>query len=585
MTLSQLEVTGAEIYAVTVANKLIENSHTVFIMSDTLTASTAAHYIPMPFNKRGYLNRFAQIVRMVKFIRLNGIDVIHTHSRAAGWVSYFASRICNIPLITTVHGERHVHVSSLMMRLFGDRAISICENITNQLTTVFRVKSTKIVLIRNPLKFYVKDEGEFDPNNPDRQMISVIGRLSGPKAEVISKILKLLTERFAEYELTCVGGGKEYESLKAKYGHRVKFIGFVRDIRLWFDQSRVVIGSGRVAAEAIARGRATVAVGESCPVGFVTEENLKSALSSNFGDICQNHFSGDYTFLANEIVKAIQAGNSDKKVVKIVREEFGADKIVNKIRDVYLSEWVYKKEREIPVLMYHRVVKDKSEAGKHGIYVTTDQFEMQMIYLKERGYRTITFNELDLYGCCKEKERNVILTFDDGYEDNYTNMFPILKKYGFKAVIFVLGGLSTNIWDAGRRGEPELNLLNDWQISQMAEYGIQFGSHGLSHRRLTVLNDSELYDEIAVSKQVIEKRVGRYINTFCYPYGDVDERVKKFVRDAGYEYGVATDTGPLAIHEDKYHVRRIAVFPDTTLLRFARKVKGNYNFKRVKRVS
>lgn len=583
MTLSQLEVTGAEIYAVTVANKLVEEGHKVFIMSDTLTASTSAQYIPVPFNKRGYLNRIKQVIALVKFIRLNRVNVIHTHSRAAGWVSYFASRICRIPLVTTVHGERHVHVSSLLMRLFGDKAISICENITNQLTTTFRVNRSEIILIRNPLKFYVNGWEGLEQEKKGEQIISIIGRLSGPKAEVISKTLELLTEHFSGYKLICVGGGEEYDRLRAKYGRYVHFVGFVRDIRSWLNQSLVVIGSGRVAAESIAHGKATVAVGESCVVGFVTRENLSIALSSNFGDICEKNSQNNYDLLINEIRKAIRAGKADREVVEIVKKEFDADKIVSEISTVYLSQYIYKKKKEIPILMYHRVVKNESEAGKHGIYVTTRQFEMHMQYLKKNGYKTITFEEMNLYQNCEDRHKNVILTFDDGYEDNYTNMFPILKKYDFKAVIFILAGMRTNAWDAGSNEEPLVKLLNDWQISEMVDYGIQFGSHGMNHRKLTDLNYNELYDEIALSKKLIEEKVGKAINTFCYPYGDVNEKVKNIVKDSGYEYGVATDSGPLAIHEDKYQIRRIAIFPNTTRMRFGRKVRGNYNFKRVKR--
>lgn len=585
MTLSQLEVTGAEIYAVVVANKLIQNGHNVFIMSDTLTASTSAQWIPVPFNKRSYFNRIKQIIQMVKFIRHNNIHVIHTHSRAAGWVSYFASRICNIPLITTVHGERHVHLSSLIMKLFGDRIISICENVSDQLINVFKVKPSKIILLRNPLKFDVNEQIQSEQESCGRKMITVIGRLSGPKAQVISDVLKLLTEHFTGYELICVGGGKNYEQVKKQYEGKVNFIGFTKDIRAYIDRASVVIGSGRIAAEAIARGKATVAVGESCPIGFVTQENLSLALCSNFGDICKKNFKIDYTFLINEIEKALESGKSDKEVVDVIRKEFDANEIVNKIINIYLSEWIYKKKREIPVLMYHRVVKSKHSAGRHGIYVTIEQFEMHMRYLKEHGYRTITFDELGryLYHSFEDRHKNVILTFDDGYEDNYTNMFPILQKYGFKAVIFLVAGLKTNVWDAGINGEPEVNLLNDKQISEMVDYGIQFGSHGLTHRKLTLLDDEQLYREIVLSKKIIEERIGKPVTTFCYPYGDVDERVKNVVRSAGYEYGVATDTGPLAIHEDRYQIRRIAVFPNTTLYRFARKVKGDYNFRRAKR--
>lgn len=151
MTLSQLEVTGAEVYAVTIADALVDRGHRVYIMSDTLTKSTKAQYIGVPFNQRNYVNRIRQVVFLIKFIKRNGIQVVHAHSRAAGWVSFFATRFCRIPMITTAHGRRHLHLSSVLIKALGDKIIAVCENVQDQLIGELKVKPGKVEILRNPI--------------------------------------------------------------------------------------------------------------------------------------------------------------------------------------------------------------------------------------------------------------------------------------------------------------------------------------------------------------------------------------------------------------------------------------------------
>src|ERR1041385_3839620 len=99
-------------------------------------------------------------------------------------------------------------------------------------------------------------------------------------------------------------------------------------------------------------------------------------------------------------------------------------------------------EYQLPILLYHRIVNENSKIGKHKIYVWEKNFREQMKFLKENGYSTITFNELGN----KSSRKNIILTFDDGYEDNYTILFPILKEFGFTAVIYLVTKQTRNEW-------------------------------------------------------------------------------------------------------------------------------------------
>ncbi len=579
MTLSQLEVTGAEAYATTVADRLIAQGHRVTIMSDTLTMPTSASYVPVPFNRRNAFRRLHHIALITRFIRRNRIHVVHTHSRAAGWVSYFAARLCRIPLITTVHGRRHVHFSTRHVRLFGDRALAVCENIARHLVADLGVDAAQIEVLRNPIVSPTDLLNDSLPPGEGPRTIAVIGRLSGPKAGAISSVLAILRDHHTDKRLVCVGGGSELERLRSRFKDTVQFIGFSPAVDEWYHRADVVVGSGRVAAEALARGRAVVGVGEAGSVGFVSDDNLADALSSNFGDVADLHPPASPPLL-DEIGRALAAASSTEFVRSTVRREFDAHEIARRVHATYRSEWVRKKRREIPVLMYHRVVEHPAMAGGHGIYVTARQFEAHLQYLRDHGIRTTTLDDAGIMRDAPDDCPAVVLTFDDGYEDNYTTMFPILQKYGCRAVIFLVGGLRTNSWDAGRDGEPEVQLLAGDQIRHMADSGVQFGAHGMLHRKLTLLTDEDLRTELEESRDMTERRSGTRANVFCYPYGDVNERVKGAVREAGYTFGVATDSGPLAIHEDPYQIRRIAVFPNTNVRGFARKVRGDYAIKR-----
>lgn len=580
MVLSQVEVTGAETYTVTIADKLIEKGHKVYIMSDTLTKPTKAEYYPVQFNKRNYFYRIQQIIFLLKFIKKNNIQIIHAHSRASGWVAYFSSLLSGIPLITTVHGKRHVHFSSKLLPLLGDYVIAVCENIKSHLIKDFKINPQKIEILRNG----IEETENVQKNIIQDNVISIIGRLSGPKGKIAFDILKLLESIFPDFQQVKVRviGGKNVPNEFKKFENKVEFLGYVENLSEWIDKSKVVFGSGRVAMESILRGRPTIAIGEACSIGLVTQQNIQKALSSNFGDIDEN-VSYDWDLIKKDLMIALDKNNCDSEVQQIVREEYDIQKIVERIESIYQSLFVNHFQYEIPILMYHRIVTHPQEAGKHGIYVTQKQFEQHMKYLKEKGFETITFKEISKVNRLDRKKKYVILTFDDGYEDNYTLLFPILRKYNFKAVIFLVSSLDYNAWDSDKSSEPKLSLLKTEQILEMQEYGIEFGSHTKTHPSLPDISLEEAKSEIFESKSLLEKKLGKSVISFAYPYGNLNSNIKQLVKEAGYQYGVATDSGPLVFNEDLYQIRRIAVFPNTDKWGFARKVKGNYVFKKAKK--
>jgi peptidoglycan/xylan/chitin deacetylase (PgdA/CDA1 family) len=158
--------------------------------------------------------------------------------------------------------------------------------------------------------------------------------------------------------------------------------------------------------------------------------------------------------------------------------------------------------------------------------------------------------------------RPVILTFDDGYLDNYVNAFPLLQRYGMPAVVFVVAhpALTSNAWDAAA-GEPWAPLMDRRQVLEMARAGIEIGSHTLTHPRLTDVDADPLAWELGESKRLLESWLGDPVVSLAYPYGAVDERVKRAAQQAGYELAVATNSGPIHFGADPLEIRRVQILP------------------------
>jgi peptidoglycan/xylan/chitin deacetylase (PgdA/CDA1 family) len=191
------------------------------------------------------------------------------------------------------------------------------------------------------------------------------------------------------------------------------------------------------------------------------------------------------------------------------------------------------------VLMYHSVAP--YDEDPYEVTMTPQRFEQQMAWLRRRGLRGVSMSEL-LDAMVDGRTRGLVgLTFDDGYEDFLTYPMPVLQRYGFTATAFVLAGRlgGQNEWS---RPGPQKPLLTDDQVRQAARLGIEIGSHGLEHISLPEADDKRLSAEIAGSRAILQKLLGRQIPGFCYPYGHVDARVVAAVRATGYDY--ACSVGP-----------------------------------------
>ena len=587
MALSQLEITGAEVYATTIADELIARGNKVFIVSDTLTVPTKAEYIKLEFNKRSLGKRINHIKTLYKFIKDNDIHIVHAHSRASSWSCQLACKLAGIPLITTTHGRQPVHFSRKLIKAFGDYSIAVCENIKKHMVDDIGFAENKISVITNPINF---EEIEIDALSKDKKIISIVGRLSGPKGDVAYDLLEILTDEniLKDFKVRIIGG-KEIPERFLKFKDKgIDFIGYISDLQAKMKESDIIIGAGRVAFEAMLNEVSVIAVGETEYMGAINKGTLSKSLASNFGDIgAMKYPKIKKNILLEDIKKCLSLSGEEKKELKdIIYNETNLKQIVDKIEKKYFDLYVDKKKYEVPVVMYHRVINKSENEGIHGTYIYENIFREHMKYLKDNNFSVITFEDLNNIGWRNRFDKNkkyIIITFDDGYVDNYELAFPILKEFNFKATIFLMGESTYNEWDVKADGEKSFPLMSVEMIKEMQDYGIEFGAHTFNHPKLNKLSNDEIKHQIVDVKKPLEEKIGREIITFAYPYGILNDYAKKMVEEAGYTFGVATDSGSVCLSDDLYQIRRIAIFPNTNLFSFKRKVKGNYNFIKIKR--
>ncbi len=227
----------------------------------------------------------------------------------------------------------------------------------------------------------------------------------------------------------------------------------------------------------------------------------------------------------------------------------------------------------VPILMYHRVLREPSR-GPFDTWVLAAALRRQLEHLRRQRIEPVTFRDLDRPAA--PGRRRVVLTFDDGYEDNYTTLFPLLQEFGVRAVVFMVTAMATNAWDVPK-GEPEQRLLTRAQVREMAAHGVEFGGHTRHHVNFDLVSEEVAREEIRGCKADLEDWLGVPVVSFAYPYGADHLHARRAVEEAGFRWGITTKRGPLHLEEDRYQVRRLAISHRTGMLGFRLKAGGRYH--------
>jgi len=219
----------------------------------------------------------------------------------------------------------------------------------------------------------------------------------------------------------------------------------------------------------------------------------------------------------------------------------------------------------VPILYYHSV---KLEGGNE-LRMPPKEFEAQMTYLEDNGYHSVSLDQLyqASYKGGGLPSKPFVISFDDGYVDNYTTAFPIITKHGFTATVFMV---TSYINGAG--------FMSWQQLKELVANGWEIEGHTTTHPYLTkILDPSTLLSEISPPKKLLEKELGQKINFFAYPYGDLNSNVVQAIKDTGYFMAVTTKRGWANDKADAWHVHRVYCYASMGMNEFARRMQNpNY---------
>lgn len=208
--------------------------------------------------------------------------------------------------------------------------------------------------------------------------------------------------------------------------------------------------------------------------------------------------------------------------------------------------------------MYHSVDSTLDDSASF-LHVTPRHFAKHMWCLRILGYSCVSLAEaLRLHGE-EHKRRFAAITFDDGYRDTLTNALPILLRYGFTATCFAVSGClgGVNGWDVGKMGRKALMSVED--LNKWHSAGMEIGAHSRTHRRLVLLDDLSLREEIHGAKKELESTLQVPVTSFAYPFGCYDDRCREAVVAAGYSAAV-TASMRRSKNCDVFALPRIGVF-------------------------
>jgi peptidoglycan/xylan/chitin deacetylase (PgdA/CDA1 family) len=207
--------------------------------------------------------------------------------------------------------------------------------------------------------------------------------------------------------------------------------------------------------------------------------------------------------------------------------------------------------QKVPVLLYHYIeyVSDRGDTIRQSLDTPPHIFEKQLETLTTAGYTFMTMGELgDMFDGKKAlPDKTVILTFDDGYRDFYTDAYPLLKKYRAKGTQYVITGY------IGYK-----NYMTPKEIQDIAGEGIvELGAHTLHHVNLNASPPEEVVQEIVGSKNELEKLIGKPVVSFAYPNGFSNASIENAVKGAGFSTAVGTKHGDMQSPSERYQVVRI----------------------------
>lgn len=234
--------------------------------------------------------------------------------------------------------------------------------------------------------------------------------------------------------------------------------------------------------------------------------------------------------------------------------------------------------RTIAILGYHKIGEPSPQAWETWFYISQSTFAQQMATLKENAWKAISLGEFyrGLEDPESIPEKSALITFDDGYRSILHSAVPILRRFGFPAVMFVPTDYvgSTNLFDGD--DEPQEPICTWAELRELERNGVAVQAHSVTHRAFSNLDGAEQEQELSGSKAALERALGRPVEAFAYPYGDDGGNPvaqQAVLRRTGYRAAFLYEGGPVQLPiRNSYQLPRLAMGEETDLLEELAKV-------------
>ncbi len=212
---------------------------------------------------------------------------------------------------------------------------------------------------------------------------------------------------------------------------------------------------------------------------------------------------------------------------------------------------------KVPILMFHHIRDPKPIADKiqHNLSVSPEKFRADLELLKRNGYQAVSIDDLSrIFSGELQIKKPVVLTFDDGYDDNFTQAFPDIVSAGMTGNFYII---------TGSVGKPA--YMTAGQLKAMEKAGMTIGSHTVAHEDLAIISVDRQTKELAESKTFLKNLLGKNIADLCYPSGKYSPLTLTIAKQLGYKTGTTTKFGLAELNSDMLQLPRVRMTEATNL--------------------
>ena len=241
---------------------------------------------------------------------------------------------------------------------------------------------------------------------------------------------------------------------------------------------------------------------------------------------------------------------------------------------------IYSSNSFLRIITYHSI----SDNFRNKYNVSIKNFEEQIKYLKQSNFISLRAKDiLDVKSIIGEKSKYVVVSFDDGVQNNLSNAVNILKKYDFTATFFVFtAGITSdrNKYNSRVGSFSNVELMSWDDLGYLDNMAFEIGSHSHTHTLISKLDKKQAETEISVSKSILEDKLNKNVVSFSYPFGhpnSYSKYTKEMIKEAGYKIACTQDGGIIRKVKDCFQLPRIGITGDDNLESFKLKVCGYYD--------